>query len=295
MKIRLIIWLIACLVISILSYGELWGKLPQWLSPSGLQQHGVFHWGVLGLCTLWLWLKRKDILPRMHGGRLSAPFVVIGVILVILAIFLPRSDDFIVSLMLLGWLGIFTIIFGRACFLPTIFLAIYVFSVAFPLFIVNWTGESPAVAMAEIVTTISKLFGLPVSNQGALIHFFSRADTSVRVAIVPGCVGYATIGVFLALFALMMMDIRLPLKKAWYVFLIGLAGTWLQNIIRIVVSLAAGYYWGEEALDTMHYNVNYVIFPLWYALFAYIYLRQSGWKRASSKQSSDLLSNDSSH
>ena len=34
------------------NFGELWGKLPHWLSPTGLQQHGLFHWGVLGLCIL---------------------------------------------------------------------------------------------------------------------------------------------------------------------------------------------------------------------------------------------------
>jgi len=90
------------------------------------------------------------------------------------------------------------------------------------------------------------------------------------------CAGYATLGVFIALFSLMMLDVKLPLKKAWYVFLIGLAGTWLQNIIRLVASIIAGYYWGIDGLEAMHYNAAYVIFPLWYTLFAYIYLRQSG-------------------
>ena len=75
----------------------------------------------------------------------------------------------------------------------------------------------------------------------------------------------------------MMLDIRLPLKKAWYVFLVGLAGTWLQNIVRIIISIIAAYYWGAGALETMHLNISYVIFPLWYALFAYFYLREAGW------------------
>ncbi|MFC1930039.1 exosortase/archaeosortase family protein [Chloroflexota bacterium] len=104
----------------------------------------------------------------------------------------------------------------------------------------------------------------------------SITGDAVSTAITPGCAGYATIGVFIALFALMMLDIRLPLKKAWYIFLFGLAGTWLQNILRIVVSIVAAYYWGRGALDIVHYNISYVIFPLWYALFAYVYLRQAG-------------------
>jgi hypothetical protein len=41
-----------------------------------------------------------------------------------------------------------------------------------------------------------------------------------------------------------------------------------------VILVAAGYYWGTGALNNLHYNLTYIIFPLWYALFAYIYFRQ---------------------
>ena len=137
--------------------------------------------------------------------------------------------------------------------------------------------------VANTVTGITRMLGLPITGEGVVIHFTSLTGNAISTTIVPGCAGYATIGVFIALFALMMLDIRLPLKKAWYIFLIGLAGTWLQNIIRVVVSVAAGYYWGSGALEAMHYNAAYVIFPLWYALFAYIYLRQTRWSRVSVK------------
>ena len=109
MKIRLIIWLTISLVGSIILFSEMWLKLLQWLSPDGLQRYGVFHWGVLGLCILWLWLKRKDITSRMQTARFSLPFILGGLVLLALSIFLPRSDNFLVFLVILGWLGIFTI------------------------------------------------------------------------------------------------------------------------------------------------------------------------------------------
>jgi len=289
LKIRLIIWFAVCLAISILSFGELWAKLPQWLSLEGLQRHGVFHWGVLGLCILWLWLKRRYILPRMQVGRLSLPFMLAGVVLLALSIFLPRSDDFLVFLMLLGFLGIFTVIFNRACIIPSILLAIYGFSLVFPILMTKWLGEPSAIVTTNTVTAITRLLGLPVTTEGVVLHFTSLTGDAISTTIAPGCAGYATIGVFIALFALMMLDIRLPLKKAWYVFLIGLAGTWLQNIIRVVVSVAAGYYWGSGALEAMHHNIAYIIFPLWYALFAYVYLRQAGWSKVSVKVKSEGL------
>lgn len=283
MRIRLIIWLAACLAISILFFGELWTKLPQWLSPEGLQRHGVFHWGVLGLCILWLGLKRKDILSKMRTSRFSPLLVLTGVALLALSIFLPRSDDFLVFLMLLGWLGVFTIIFSRACIIPSVLLAIYGFSLVFPILTTRWLGEPSAMLVANTVTAITSILGLPVVSEGLVLHFTSATGDVISTTVSAACAGYATIGVFIALFTLMMMDIRLPLRKAWWVFLFGLAGTWLQNIIRIVISVAAGYYWGSDALEAMHYNISYVIFPLWYALFAYIYLRQAGWSKVSAK------------
>ena len=284
MKTRLIIWLTICLASSIIFFGQLWARLPEWLSLEGLQRYGVFHWGVLGLCILWLWLKRRDILPRMETASFSLLFVLIGVALVVLSIFLPRSDDFLVFLMLVGWLGVFAIIFSRASVIPTILLAIYGFSLVFPILATRWLGELSTIPVTNTVIAVTQMLGLPIANQGQVLHFTSVTGDVISTSVVPDCAGYATISVFIALFSLMMLDIRLPLKKAWWIFLLGLAGTWLQNIIRIVVSVAAGYYWGSGVLETMHYNIAYVIFPLWFALFAFIYLKQAGWKGIAAKE-----------
>ena len=214
----------------------------------------------------------------MQTGELSLPFILGGVALLALSLFLPRSGDFLVLLMLLSWLGIFTILFSRAAIIPTILLAIYGFSLAFPILATRWLGEPSAILVINTVIAITTMLGLPITSQGLVLRFTSVNDDAISALVAAGCAGYATIGVFIALFALMMLDIRLPLKKAWWVFLIGLVGTWLQNILRIVISLVAAYYWGSEALMAVHYNISYVIFPLWFALFAFIYLKQAGWR-----------------
>ena len=140
----------------------------------------------------------------------------------------------------------------------------------------GWLGEPSAVLVTNTVTAITAVMGLPIDNEGVVIHFTSLTGDAISTTVVPGCAGYATLGVFIALFALMMLDIRLPLRKACTLFLIGLAGTWLQNIVRVTASVAAGYFWGYGALETIHYNGAYIIFPIWYSLFVYIYLRQVG-------------------
>ena len=280
MKTKLIITSALCLAFSVFAFNTLWAELPQWLSPAGLQSHGVFHWGVLGLCTLWLWLKRADILPWVQEARFSPPFIIAGTAIVALSIFLTGFNNLFVFPVLMGWLGFFAIFFGRGAIIPSALLAIYGFSLVFPIVMVEWFGEPSVVPVSKTVSVITSVLGLPVEFEGAVIHYTSLNGDVISRIITPDCAGYQTIGVFIALFSLMMLDIRLPLKKAWWVFLLGLTGTWLQNIIRVVVSVAAGYYWGSSAIETMHANIPYVIFPLWYALFAFVYLLQAGWRRA---------------
>ncbi|MFC2066437.1 archaeosortase/exosortase family protein [Chloroflexota bacterium] len=281
MKIRLIVWLTACMVFSVLFFGELWTKLPQWLSPVGLQSHGIEGWGILGLCTLSLWLKRKDILPGMQVARPDPLSIIAGVALLALSIFLPSSDTFLIFLMLLGWLGVFVIIFNRACLIPSMLLAIYGFSLVLPTLIIRGLGEPAAMATANILTAITRMVGLPVTSVGLVLHITTLTGDVISVTVGPTCIGYRAISLFIALFSVMMLDIRLPLSKAWYMFLLGLLGTWLQNITRLIVIVAAGYYWGAGALEATHQNISYFIFPVWYALFVYIYLRQAKRKKTS--------------
>ena len=252
MKIRLIIWLTACMVFSVLFFGELWTKLPQWLSPVGLQSRGIEGWGILGLCTLSLWLKRKDILPGMQVAKLNPLLILAGVVLLALSILLPRPDTFLVFLMLLGWLGIFTIIFSRAALIPFILLAIYSFSLMLPILIIRWLGEPSAIVAANMLAAITRMMGLPVTSDGLVLHFASLAGNFISVTVMPTCGGYRTISLFIVLFSLMMLDVRLPLKIAWCIFLFGLLGSWLQNMIRLIVIVVAGYYWGSGALETTH-------------------------------------------
>ncbi|UCH42146.1 MAG: exosortase/archaeosortase family protein [Dehalococcoidales bacterium] len=280
MKTKVIILSALCLVFSVFAFYSLWGKLPEWLSPAGLQSHGVFHWGVLALCILWLWLKRADILPEMQKNSFSLPFIIAGTAAVAISILLTRFDNLFVFPVLMGWLGFFAIFFGKAAIIPSVLLAIYGFSLVFPIIMVEWFGEPSVIPVTKTVSFVTAVLGLPVEFEGAVIHYTSLNGDVISRIITPECAGYQTIGVFIALFSLMMLDIRLPIRKAWWVFLLSLAGTWLQNIIRVVVSVAAGYYWGSSAIETMHSNIPYVIFPLWYALFAFIYLWQAGWRRA---------------
>ena len=198
----------------------------------------------------------------------------LGIAMVVVAIIMPSSKDFLVFQVLLASLGIFTIIFRKAARIPTILLAVYCFAISFPLLVERFAEH--AYSKIALVPTMGSmtLLGYPLQNQGQWVHFTSATGEPIRVAITAGCAGPATMGVFIALFALMMLDMPLRPQKAAGLFLFGVVGTWFQSFIRLIVLLLIGYHMGEDALWTAHFWTIYLLFPLWYLLFAYIYFRQ---------------------
>ncbi len=276
------LFLAGVMLLTVLFFPELRQRLPAWLSNSGLRQYGVFHWGVLGLCGLWLWLKKDRLLRAMRASRICLPFIIGGLAVTAAAVLVPRPDELLVFLTLLGWVGLFGIFFSRAVYLPLALLLVYGFSVAFPLLAARYLGDPAAGLTTWVITGAARLLGLDIVVHGTALGFTAAGGAAISAVVTPGCAGYITLGVFLSLFALMVLDVRLPLKTSAWLLALGLAGTWFQNIIRIGISLAAGYLWGPAALERTHANISFVIFPLWYALFAYLYLKQA--RRAAQPQ-----------
>ncbi|MEE9202719.1 MAG: exosortase/archaeosortase family protein [Dehalococcoidia bacterium] len=270
-------WLALSLVLSLAFFRDFWASLPTMLSPQWvLGEYHVAPWGVLALCLLFLYLKRKEVWRGLGYGRSSA-LTPVGLGLIAGAVLMPSSQDYLVFQVLLASLGVFVVLFGRGAKIPSILLAIYGFAVSFPIVIYRFADEAYSQsAIAPVMGTITSL-GYPFQSQGQWVHFSSSGGDSVSVAITAACAGPTTLGVFVALFALMTLDTPLPPKKAAKLFLFGVVGTYFQSFIRLVFLLLVGYYWGEDALWAVHYWTIYILFPLWYLLFAYIYFRQVGF------------------
>ena len=282
---KLLAWLIASLAISLILFQEFWASLWTMLSPDWI--FGQYHaapWGVLGLCGIWLWLKRKNIRKAM-GTRQNLAFTSLGLGLVIGAVLMPASQDYLVFQVPLASLGVFVIFFSKAAKIPSVLLGIYGFAISFPLVIERFAeyaySRSVIVPLMGLMTTL----GYPIENQGQWIYLTSSTGELITVVITAGCAGPATMGVFLAIYALMMLDTPLPPRKAAYLFLFGVVGTWLQSLIRLIALMFVGYYLGEDAMWTVHFWAIYILFPLWYLLFVYIYFRQA---RPLRRKSSDV-------
>ena len=289
---RLLLWLTLSLTLSLIFFQDFWVSLPTMLSPDWvLGQYHASSWGVLALCLIFLWLKRKEVWKGMNesaklknkNSKMNFAFYILnfesllGIALVVGAVLMPSSRDFLVFQVLLAWLGVFIMIFGKgAAKIPAILLVIYGFAIFFPLAIERFAEEAYARTVIIPLTGLMNIMGYPWQIEGQWAHWVSSGGEPISVVITAACAGPATMGVFIALFVLMMLDMPLPPKKAAGLFLFGIVGTWFQSVIRLVVLMLVGYYLGRDALWTAHFWTIYILFPLWYLAFAFFYFRQAG-------------------
>lgn len=270
---RLLVWVGACLPVSaLLLLGANPTELATALSCSYIVSFHLAPWGVLGLCALICISKRRLILSAMELPP-SLPFILAGLVLLGLALAIPLSADLFLLRLLVAWVGLFAVCFGRAALVPLILLATYAFTIYFPILVNSYLAAGFVSTAVAPVAWLVRLSGLHIVPAGQAFQFLLPSGQPIVVQVASACAGSSTMSVFVVIFVLMMLDLPLPRSQAVPVFLMGVVGTWLQNVARIIVILGCGYFWGANALETAHYWTVYVIFPLWYLLFVSLYLR----------------------
>lgn len=280
---KLALWLLLSLMLSVVFFRDLWNSPPalpslDWVlgrqPPTPL---GVSPWAVLALCLAFLWLKRKEVWQALGQERSNA-FIPVGLGLTAGAVLMPSSPEFLVFRPLLSSVGIFAVIFGKGVKIPLALLAIYGFAISFPLAVERFAFAENAFTASVLnpLMWVMTTLGYPLHNDGRSIYFTSAGGENISVTVTAGCAGPASMAVFVALFALMMLDMPLSPKKAVFFFLLGAFGTWFQAFIRLVFLMLMGYHVGSKGLWTAHFWTIYILFPLWYLFFAYLYLRQVG-------------------
>lgn len=239
------------------------------LSPEYFTFNGFYPWAVLFLCMVFLIAKRHDN-PLTDASTES---VACGAAVITIAFFLPAfAPEFEVFRILLAWTGLAFVFFGGSAVFPALLLCIYGFGISFPKLVEVYAGTLPARSTTWISYQIGHLF-FPISLGDSAIFMLTSSGERVLLLINAACSGSASMSVFLVIFMLMSLDMPLPRGKLALMLIFGIVGTAAQNILRIVVLLFAGYYFGPDALDNGESVAGYVIFPLWYLLFAFLYMK----------------------
>ncbi len=250
------------------------------ISPEYFTLNGVYPWAILFLCAIFLFAKRHEI----HDAKPSFIFAAAGAGIISGSFFLQGvNPEFEIFRLLLAWLGLAFVFFGEASSMPALLLCIYGFGISFPKLVEVFTGLQYAQATAWITYNITQFF-IPIDVTGTVISMTTFQGDNLMVEINPACSGAASMSVFLVVFALMSLDVPLPMRKWAALLLLGIIGTSLQNILRLVLLLLTGYNFGPSAIQGGESIAGYIIFPLWYALFAFVYL----WCAKRNKKSNDI-------
>ncbi len=271
---RLIIGSLVALGIAVVFFRDFLAGVPGLLGTEGLRRYGVYGWGILGVCCFWIFLKKDAIWAGMRRLKTGRVYFLAGAVLLGGGLALPAFNPFVAALkMLVMFLGVFVILFGEAAVIPAIVLAIYAFSLAFPPLTQRLAEGAWGETTLALAKVLAPLFGVGLETTGNMVSVIGPASERVSVLVTYECAGQITMGIFLALFALMMMDVPVPWRRAVPLLLLGILGTTVQNLVRIEGVLMAAQWWGWEGFNRAHQYVAYVVFPTWYAVFAIVYFR----------------------
>jgi hypothetical protein len=208
------------------------------ISPEYITINGMYPWAILFLCAFFLFAKRKELSSVIS----SINFSISGMITYLLSFFLPaNAPEFEIFRLLLALTGLAFIFFGEAASLPALLLCIFGFGISFPKLVDAYVGMAYAQFSTKIAYNIGSIF-IPAIQGDAVISMMTLSGERLLMIINAACSGSASMSVFLVIFMLMSLDLPLPNRKWAFLLLFGIIGTFLQNIVRLVLLMFVGYY-----------------------------------------------------
>ncbi len=276
-RVRGTLWIIV-IIATLFIFGNIFNNFSDILNIQLIKQNGFFSWAVLLLCVLWIWTKRAEI--DISHAKFDVRWTCLGIGLfipaVVLLSFLSVSvaglplKIFAIGLIVVST---FCIFFGHASKIPLMILAVYGIAVGFPL-LVESVISSPFSTVTAVFSTLTLgIFGIPVSLEGVTVTLTSLNGSNIVTMVDSRCSGSDSIAIFFAIFGLMLIDKKPKNFIALGLLIFGVAGTYIQNFMRLLLLFTAGYYYGPDSLWFVHDYASYVLFPIWFLIFSLIYVK----------------------
>ncbi|MEA3191185.1 MAG: hypothetical protein QOD77_1767 [Thermoplasmata archaeon] len=95
----------------------------------------------------------------------------------------------------------------------------------------------------------------------------------LTVQVGAACSGLQAMALFMGMLALFAATQRPPGRRLAVWTVVGLAGVYVANVLRLFVVILAGHQWGAGALQEVHANAGWAFFVAWSLLFA-VWLRR---------------------
>jgi exosortase/archaeosortase family protein len=275
----------ACIVLTLAAFRGFLASATLLLDYETLKQNGFYLWAVLALCLLWIYLKRREIIEATHSARdpkwLIFGSVLVGTSLGLLYFVSAHLNSFPLMMFAVSFVVVaqFSLFFGEASKIPLMLLGLFGIAVGFPILLESTFGTWFSRVTAVLSVSTLQFFSVPVSLDGVTVTLNSLLGYEIVTKVDARCAGSDSLAIFLAIFGLMLIDRRPHNKALVGLLVLGVAGTYLQNFIRLLLLFAAGRYYGAGALWAVHDYASYLLFPLWFVAFVVIYLKYADKSR----------------
>lgn len=281
------LWILV-IIATLFTFGNIFNNFSDLLNIQLLKQNGFFSWAVLLLCVVWIWSKRAEI--DVRHAKFDVRWTCLGIGLFIPAVALLSSLSVSVASLPLKLFAIglvvvstFCIFFGHASKIPLMILAVYGVAVGFPLLVESLISSPFSTVTAAFSTLTLRTFGIPVSLEGVTVTLTSLSGYNIVTMVDSRCSGSDSIAIFFAIYGLMLIDKKPKNSIALGLLIFGVAGTYVQNFMRLLLLFTAGYFYGPDSLWLVHDYASYILFPIWFLIFSLIYVKYANNNKDNSR------------
>lgn len=126
---------------------------------------------------------------------------------------------------------------------------------------------------AQLMASIMNLLGIETTLQpinDSQIMIFRGLRGTFSGLFTWYCVGVSYVLIFSIMLVVLLLEEHRNLKSSIIWSIIGIAGIWLLNVLRVTIMLLTYYFYGVDFAAIIHYVIGYTIFITWLTVFLYL-------------------------
>lgn len=133
-------------------------------------------------------------------------------------------------------------------------------------------------ALADLTTRLSvavlNVIGIHAVQSGYVV-ILPAASKVASIDVLPACSGVASSLIFLAAYALMLVDVgyRAPKKKILGLLAVGIPSLYLVSMFRVPFEILTGYFYGSIGLETIDWYLGAFVILSFVSIFWWLSLR----------------------
>lgn len=138
----------------------------------------------------------------------------------------------------------------------------------------SWEDENPDSEIIHVLLVrplefiMRNILDMSVAVDGVQIEYLGNEGKRLTISIALGCTGLYSASIFLSAFiSYILVEYRKFDGKVLGLLLLGILTSYVANLLRMVIIIMVGYYYGMDALLTAHANLGELIFMFWIAIF----------------------------